>query len=394
MRTINTQSTKTSLIEAIKEHGTWFTISAIGFILIFGSVLINDPSKWWIGLAVAAGLSALLFAAVNGRVVLKAIGSVFVLCLTVAGATTAGSLVATVPLYGLSWPIYQIAVYLCALAFSYVTYSGRGRWTYLGLMSVSQFLLTLFMVVLNTDPHLSIIVSSGVALGGFIAAYLFNGKTRVSSEMPNSGFSEELTKAVFKAAENRNLSARVIPSKGSLDSHFLIFGNSALVIYPLDMEQAFGVTGRRGTQLSYKGKSINPWLLRLSFFTSPSWKAKGASPALVLADIRRKNGADGKVIGVSLPDSKRKAVVGIMPAPAIGISKANYGERLIDNAFSLMESYTFDLSPKQKLALGKVGLGKEDIIELQDESENESVTVNLNKTTHTDDELITATKTD
>lgn len=375
MRTINTQSTKASLIEAIKEHGTWFTISAVGFILIFGLIVINDPSKWWIGLAVAVGLSALLFTAANGRVVLKAIGSVFVLTLTMSGATMAGSLVATVPLYGLSWPIYQLAAYLCALAFSYVTYSGRGRWTYLGLMSISQFLLTLFMVIINADPHLAILVASAISLGGFIAAYLFNGKTRVSNIMPESGFSKELAEAVFKSAESKKLDVRIVPAKGSLDSHFIVYGKKAVVIYPVNMQQALGSVGKRRVQLSYMGKSINPWLLRLAFFTSPSWKAKGASPALVLADIKRKNGGEAKVIGVSLPDSKRQAVVGIMPAPALRMDRATYGDKLIDDAFSLMGPYAPILSDKQKEALGKVGFAKEDLLEFSDKVVEEDVTV-------------------
>lgn len=375
MRTINTQSTKASLIEAIKEHGTWFTISAVGFILIFGLVLINDPSKWWTGLAAAAGLSALLFAAANGRVVLKAIGSLFVLALTMTGATMVGSLVATVPLYGLSWPIYQLAAYLCALAFSYVVYSGRGRWTYLGLMSVSQFILTAFLVIINADPHLSILVASVISLGGFIAAYLFNGKTRVSHVMPESGFTKELAEAVFKSAENKNLSVRIVPAKGSIDSHFIIYGDKAIAIYPINMQQALGSVGKRRVQLSYMGKSINPWLLRLAFLTSPSWKAKGASPALVLADIKRKNGAEAKVIGVSLPDSKRKAVVGIMPAPALRMDRPSYGDKLIADAFDLMSPYAAILSDKQKEALGKVGFAKEDLLEFNDEVAEESVTV-------------------
>lgn len=375
MRTINTQSTKASLIEAIKEHGTWFTISAVGFILIFGLVLINDPSKWWTGLAVAAGLSALLFAAANGRVVLKAIGSLFVLALTMSGATMVGSLVATVPLYGLSWPIYQLAVYLCALAFSYVVYSGRGRWTYLGFMSVSQFLLTTVMVIINADPHLSILVASVISLVGFIAAYLFNGKTRVSHVMPEGGFTKELAEAVFKSAESKKLSVKIVPAKGSIDSHFIVYGDKAVAIYPVNMQQALGSVGKRRVQLSYMGKSINPWLLRLAFLTSPSWKAKGASPALVLADIKRKNGAEPKVIGVSLPDSKRQAVVGIMPAPALRMDRASYGDKLIDDAFTLMGAYAPPLSDKQKDALGKVGFAKEDLLEFNDEVAEEDVTV-------------------
>lgn len=368
MRTVKGQPGN-PILEAIKEHGTWFTISMIGLVLIFGITLVNDPSKWWIGLTVALGLSVFLFTAANGRVVLKAIGSIFVLLLTVAGAASMGALVSTVPLFGLSWPTMQLSVYLLALALSYMIYSGRGRWTYLGLMAAAQFGLTALMVIINTEPHLSMFVGAFIAFIGFLAAYLLNGRTRVAKTMPESGFSKEFLEAVVSGAEDLNLNIRVIPAKGSIDTHILIFGEKATILYPIKLDQAFSAVGKRGNRLGYKTKDINPWLLKLSFFTSPSWKARGASPSLVLVDTKTRNGAQGKIIGISLPDSKKKAVVGVQPAPAVRLDRESYGRKLILNSQKLMEDYSVKLTEKQKVALSKVGLAKDDILEFSTSSD-------------------------
>ena len=362
MRTVKGQA-GSPLLEAIKEHGTWFTISVVGLIIIFGVTLANDPSKWWVGLAVAAGLSLFLFTAANGRVVLKAIGSIFVLGMSIAGAASMGALVATVPLFGLTWPVYQLSAYILALAVSYVVYSGRGRWTYLGLMAVGQFGLTAFLVIVNADPHISAITGALVALGGFAAAYFFNGKTRVSKLMPGTGFSREFLEATIRGAEKLDLNLRIIPARRGIDSHLLVYGDRAVILYPVALDQGFGAIGRRMSRLGYRGKDINPWLLRLSFFTSPSWKSRGASPALVLVDVNKKNGGEGKVIGISLPDSKRKAVVGVQPAPPLRKDRNSYGEKLISNSLRLMDDYSIELTEKQKSALSKVGLAKEDLAE-------------------------------
>lgn len=363
------------LVEAIKRHGTLFTISVVGIVLILGYTLVSDPSKWWIALTVSLGLSAFLFIAANGRVVLKAIGSIFVLLFSVAGAASMGSLVSTVPIFGLTWPVAQIAVYLFALALSYVVYSGRGRWTYLGLMAISQFALTSLLVIVNADPHLSMLVGAVVGLIGFALAYLLNGRTRVSRAMPESSFSREFVEAIARGAEKLGVDFRVVPARRSIDSHLLVYGERAIILYPVELEQAFGAIGRRASKLGYRGKDINPWLLRLSFFTSPSWKSKGASPSLVLVDTGRKNGGEGKIIGVALPDSKRRAVVGIQPAPPIRKDRDSYGEKLISASFALMDDYSLELTGKQKLALSKVGLGRDDLAEFSEDLPEDSADV-------------------
>lgn len=370
MRTVKGEG-GSPILEAIKRHGTWFTVSVVGIILALGFTLVSDPSKWWVALAISGGLSIFIFTAANGRVVLKAIGSIFVLLLSVAGAASMGSMVITVPIFGLTWPVAQIAVYLFALALSYVVYSGRGRWTYLGLMAISQFALTSLLVILNADPHLSMLVGGVMGLVGFALAYLLNGRTRVSRLMPESGFSREFVEAVARGAEKLDVSFRVVPARRGIDSHLLVYGDRAIILYPVALEQAFGAIGRRASKLGYKGKDINPWLLRLSFFTSPSWKSKGASPSLVLVDTERKNGGEGKIIGVALPDSKRRAVVGIQPAPPSRKDRDSYGEKLIAASFALMDDYSLELTDKQKLALSKVGLGREDLAEFSDDSADE-----------------------
>lgn len=358
------------ILEAIKEHGTAFTIAAVGLVLIFGITLVQDPSKWWIGLLGAVGFAGFILIAANGFVVLKALGSVFVLLLSIAGATAVGSMVSTVPLFALTWPVYQLSAYLLGLALSYAFYSGRGRWTYLGFMAIGQFALTALLLVINTEPHLSAIVGALGSLGGFAAAYLLNGRTRVSKKMPPSSFDRNFLEAVARGAEKLDLQLRIVPPRRGVDSHLLVYGDErAILLYPIELEQGFGVVGRRGTRLGYRGKDINPWLLKLAYSTSPSWKARGASPALVLVDTKRKNGGEGRLIGVSLPDSKRKAVVAVQPAPASRQDRDSYGEKLLLSSLALVKDYALELTEKQKLALSKVGLAQSDLAEYSEEIE-------------------------
>lgn len=352
-----------SLLEAIKAHGTWFTISAVAIVVILGITLVNDPTKWWIALVVALGLSLFLFTVANGRVVLKAIGSLVVLLFSVAGANSLGATVDTVSFLGLVWPSAQIATYLLALALSYAVYSGRGRWTYLGLMALSQFAITSGFLMFGADSYISVGGAALASFGGFTAAYLFNGRTRVSSKMPETGFSQEFLEALVKGAAQSGKKVRIVPARKGIDSHLIVYDKRAVIIYPVALEQAFGILGRRGSRLGYRNKDINPWLLRLSYFTSPSWKTRGASPALVLVDVNRKNGGEGKIIGVSLPDSKRKAAVGVQPAPPSRKDRDDYGRRIIANSFRLMRDFELELTDKQLDRLSRVGYGVEDIEE-------------------------------
>lgn len=361
-----------SLLEAIKAHGTLFTVFSVLIVVIVGITLVNDPTKWWIALAVALGLSLFIFTVANGRVVLKAIGSIVVLLFSVAGATSLGANVSGGGFLGLVWPSAQIAIYLLALALSYAVYSGRGRWTYLGLMAVSQFAITSGFLLIGADGYVAVGGAALASIAGFTAAYLFNGRTRVSARMPATGFSQELLEALVKGAEQMGKSVRIVPARKGIDSHLIVYDKRAVILYPIALEQAFGVLGRRGARLGYKNKDINPWLLRLSFFTSPSWKTRGASPALVLVDVNRKNGAEGKIIGVSLPDSKRRAAVGVQPAPPSRKDRDDYGRRIIANSLRLMRDFELELTDKQIESLSKVGYGVEDIEEFSQDIPEDS----------------------
>lgn len=362
MRTTKVNGARDSLLKVIERNATLFTVSIIGFILIFGLVVISDPSKWYIGLFGATGFGLFAFTAVHGKVVLKAIASVLFLALIVSFATMAGSLVPTTLLFGLVWGTLQVATYLFCLSLSYMMYSGRSRWLHLGLTTGLQFILVATFLTLGIESYLSLITGTLLSVVFFIFSYKVNKKTRVSIEMPDSGFSKELTKSIFNASNTLGHQARVIPATKKLGAHFLVMKeNKAVLLYPVNMEQPFGVIGKRKPQLSYKGKAINPWLLRLSVLTSVAWKTKGASPVLVLVDVNRKNGSEGKLIGASIPDSKKKAIVGIIPVPALKVSSHNYGIKLLESTFSLVDEFNQELTEKQKSKLSMVGLSSNEI---------------------------------
>ena len=127
------------------------------------------------------------------------------------------------------------------------------------------------------------------------------------------------------------------------------------MLYPIRMEQAFGVMGRRHQQLSYKEHPINSWLRSLSFMKNPYFKSRGAETLLVLVDMDNANGKETKTIGVSVADSKRVVPVGIMPGKLLKSEDEKALQKALASLDENFESFVTDLTPKQQTALSNFG---------------------------------------
>lgn len=344
--------------EAVIENGKLLTIFACAAIVIGGITLIEAPENWWIALLAVTGFFFALFLFINARVVVK---SIITIVATLVLSAFAFNIAVTFELLGTAAFIWffghYVTLFFC-LSLSYFLPSGQSRWTSLtmtvGLYFASVWLATSLMGNLLLTSVVGILVS----VGFFVLIYLFGGKSRFSEKaMPQGLLNLELTDHVRRAAEHAGLEFRDVSTKE--ENVYLVWGDRAYVLYPVKIEQAFGITGKKKKmQLSYKGKPINSWLRFTSFTKNPYLKARGADTMLVLLDMQNGNGNDFKTIGVSMPDSKAVTPVGVMPARQLLAREDKALKKGLVRLDPNYESFVRDLTEKQKAALAKIGVSK------------------------------------
>lgn len=348
-----------NLLDWIKLHPNLFTFCAIVCLLVPGVAIADNRSNWWVSLVVAGAICIFALLAAVGRVILKAAFAFAVLLFSIAYSFTLGSFV-NVALFSSMWVLQLLLVFTACLAYSYLRFSARGRWLYLAFTLILHNILA-YAFVVSLPPTVGLLIASAASIAAFVLMYSFNGRTRVSSLMPAGAFSDGLYEALVAGAKETGHELRVIPGRKGLGDHFLLYGDTALILYPIAMDSPFGLTGRRRFQLAYHDKPINQWLLSLLFTLSPSWKARRADVGLVLIDVNTKNGERPKLMGVTVPDRKASAAVGIVPGKRAKLGTPKSGEKLIRSAFKLMGGTTANLKPKQRDALGLVGVAPDDL---------------------------------
>lgn len=348
-----------NLLDWIKLHPNLFTFCAVVCLLIPGVAIADSRSNWWVSLVVAGAICIFALLAAVGRVILKAAFAFAVLLFSIAYGFTLGSFV-NVALFASMWVLQLLLVFTACLAYSYLKFSARGRWLYLAFTLILHNILA-YALVASLPPTVGLIIASAASIAAFVLMYSFNGRTRVSSLMPASAFSDSLYDALVSGAKETGHEIRVVPGRKGLGDHFLLYGDTALILYPVSMDSPFGLMGRRRFQLAYHDKPINQWLLSLLFVLSPSWKARRADVGLVLIDVNTKNGDKPKLMGVTVPDRKASAAVGIVPGRRAKLGASKSGEKLIRSAFTLMSGTTSALKPKQRDALALVGVGPDDL---------------------------------
>lgn len=347
--------------DTMKENGKLLTVFACAAIIIGGITLIEAPQNWWIALLAVTGFFFVLFVFMNARVVLKAIATFLVTILLSAFAFNISIMSDLLASSAFIWFFgHYVTLFLC-LTISYFLPSGQSRWTTLTFAVGIYFASVWGLVLIANNLTVASVVAVLVAVGVFVLLYLFGGKSRFASKiMPQPVIENpELAAHIKTAAEHAGFNFRDVSTKE--DSAYLVWDKRAYVLYPVKMDQAFGIIGKRKkTQLSYKGKPINAWLRFLSFTKNPYLKARGADTLLVLLDMNNKNGTDYKTIGVSMPDSRAVTPVGVMPARQLLASEDKVLRKALVRIDPNFKAFVTDLTDKQKASLAKIGVTKKD----------------------------------
>lgn len=351
----NTHGKLRSLMsEVFQTNGLLITIFACVAIVISGFTLIEAPERWWIVLLLVAGVFIGVFVLINAAIVIKVLASLAVLVFTTAFSFQLGATIDPNGSGAFIWLFSTLIVYFGSLAVSYTVPSGQSRWSVLILTEFAYFV----SVVLIAGAGLSLSWTAGAAavtaIVFYFVVYRFGARSRtVSDSMPQHIHNEAIEYSVQKAAELAGLQAR--PVNHFDDEMHLVWGDRAYLLYPVKLEQAFGTIGRKNVQLSYKGKSINPWLRSLNFTHIPRRKARGADMLLVLVDLDNRNGAEIKTIGVTVPDSKAVVPVGMMPGKLLSSTDEPALKKALQRLDSSFMEHVDDLTPKQKKALEDFG---------------------------------------
>lgn len=352
-----------SIIEVLKTNGTLLTGIAVALIILTGLTLVNSPEQWWIIGAAVLLFGAIIFLFMNARVVIKIFVVSIINILMASESFKFGSAFDQYGIGGLIWMCGTFFTFFILIAYSYLTNSGASRWGSIGVSSVFGYVSTfLLSMVFELDVKISTCI--GVIISGLIFTYLYKGtrKTRYSkSRMPANVFDEKIEEKLVKSAEESGWNITPLPHKKDPTSGgFLIWDERAYYLYPIDMDSPFSNIGRKTFRLGYSKKDINPWLLNLAFKEPPLWRSRGANINVVLLDMNSKNGLDHKIIGVSLPDSKKKLPIGIFPSKIIKTEKDSKISALFDKIDLEMSPFTNDLNEKQKAALGRINKTEED----------------------------------
>lgn len=345
---------KNALLEVLSENGRLLTIFAVSAILISGITLIRYPQNWWIAFLAVVGFFFAVFLFLNARVVVKSILSVALTVLLAGVAFNVGAQIEPSGSGAFVWLFGTFIVFFLSLALSYFLPSGQSRWTAVSFAVLVYFLLTWSFSAIFESLAISAAVSILIAVSAFVLFYLYGGASRVSfKKMPQHVHSEELTSAIERAAEHSGFELRKFSSKN--ETTFLVWKDRAYLLYPVQLNQAFGVIGKKkNIRLSYQGKSINSWLRWLSFMKSSSLRSRGAETMLILLDMTNANGNETKFIGVASPDSKAVLPVGIRPSKLLLSKNKSYLKKAFENLDLLSEDYITDLTEKQKASLFKI----------------------------------------
>lgn len=335
-------------------NGLLITIAAVAVIVFGGVTLINNPDRWWIVTLLVLGLFVGIFLLFNAAVVLKVSMSVLFTVIYGAFAFQIGLTLEPNTSGGFIWLFSTLAVFFGSIAISYLIPSGQSRWSILILIQTIYFVGVFLLTGLSLS--LSLVAGAGAltAIILYFIIFRFGFKSNFSDEtMPDYYTDELLEYTVPLAAAHSNFDTRII--KKDDRTSYLVWEERAYLLLPVIIEQAFGVTGKRKPQLSYKGKPINSWLRYLVFKNIPQRKARGADIMLVLADVRNSNGTDPKVIGVTIPDTKAVIPVGVIPAKLLLSKDEPALKKALARLDTHFQEYADDLTEKQKASLEDFG---------------------------------------
>ena len=349
-----TSSLKQQLIDTVQTNGTLVTAFAALAIFIGGIAIIENPANWWIALLSIAGAFIGVFVLINAVAVIKFAITTLVLIMTSAFAFQSGVLIDSSGPGAFFWMGGTWLLFFASLSVSYFIPSSSSRWNLLTFILIAYFVmvftlsagLSLSAVALASIPTLTLV---------YALLYRFGVKSIVKEQaMPQNFKDSKLAEAVASAAAYQELEAR--PHNAKHKETFIVWSDKAYLLYPVSMEQAFGMGGtKKRQQLFYKGKPINNWLRSIAFSLAPTQKARGASIMLVLLDMKNANGKDPKVLGVTMPDSKAVVPVGVFPGKLLTTLDEAALKAALSGFEEAFSEFNDPLKPKQITALSEFG---------------------------------------
>lgn len=346
-----------SFVDTLKQNGGMFTIFAVILICISGITLVENPSNWWVTVASLFAFFVTIFLYMNARVFIKVgIASVATILFS-SFAFKIGSYADPNGTGGLVWMCAVLFLFFVCLAFSYLVSSGRSRWGSLIGTQIVAFGATYLTSVTLENVLLGTLAGLIIGLSHFFVIFKLSGASRFSkSGMPTNSLTEEFIASVSIAANENAMDSFVIAGRKPETGSVVIWREKAYLLHPVVMDRAFTAVGRKADKLGYNRKNVNPWLINVSFQETPVWKSRGANIMTVLVDLKNANGNAPRVIGVSLPDTKRKLPVGILPGKML---QSNNPDKL-RKAFELLEDefgdFTKSITEKQNAALSRFGV--------------------------------------
>lgn len=356
-----------SLLDTVQSNGTLLTGIACFLILFTGMTLVNNPSQWWIAVIAVLGFGAVIFLFTNARVIIKVAIVVIILSFTVTESFQYGSILDQFGAGGLVWMSVTLFTFFSLMAYSYATSSGASRWSSLAVATIIGYISTFSLGVAGFDVKISAIFGMLAAAITFIFLYKFTRKTRFSYEkMPTNLLLEKDSERILEAVELMGWEAAIIEGSGEGEGGIVVWKDYAYFLYPVKMNSPFSEIGKKKTKLGYEGKDLNPWLISVAFKEAPLWKSAGANITVALLDLDNMNGKADRVIGVGLPDTKKKIPVGVFPSNVIQTKTSKTVEnisKLIDRIDVELSPYSTLLTDKQKIALSRINKTSEKVDE-------------------------------
>lgn len=346
-----------SLLDTLKQNGGMFTIFAVILICISGITLVENPSNWWITVVSLLAFFVMIFLYMNARVFIKiGVASIATILLS-SFAFKIGSYADPNGTGGLVWMCAVLFLFFACLAFSYLVSSGRSRWGSMIGTQIVAFGATYVISVGFESVLLGTSIGLLIGIAFFIVIYKLSGASRFSKAgMPINSLTEDFINSATSAADENAMDSFVIYGRKPETGSVVVWAEKAYLLHPITMNRAFSAVGRKADKLGYDRKSINPWLINISFQEVPVWKSRGANIMTVIVDLTNANGRVPRVIGVSLPDTKRKIPIGILPGKLL---ESNDPEKL-QKAFEILEDEFGDfakkITEKQKTALSRFGV--------------------------------------
>jgi hypothetical protein len=306
------------LKEVFEDNSRVFTFFVSALIVVVGIVLIENPSRWWVAILGLLSFFVVLFLFLNARVIIKATISIFSVLVLSSYGFRLGAMLDNTAASGTLWMTSTLTVYLLNLCYSFLRPSSKSRWGAATLVTVLQFMFSTALVASGINLIVPFATSMVLGLLLFVFVYTFGFRTKIQLEaMPLVGLDNDTVESIYKSALDNGWGAW-LPKKSGSDSVIVWNDDAAYHLTSVFFDQKLGIGGSKFKQeLTHNGKAVSNWLLNLVYKKLPFTGTGNADIMLVLLDEGNKNGTQSKVVGVAVPDSKKRIPVGILPAKSL-----------------------------------------------------------------------------